>query len=111
MPVFKISIVTYIAVKNRKATPKFPLFKNNRWDFPQLHAAYREKFCTLVITLLTSFKGQEVNIKKTTERIFQIQSFQKGNMINGRWHLHENFSVFLNVRFCIKMNKCFHESF
>lgn len=94
MPVFKISIVNYIAVKNHKATPKFPLFKNNRWELPQLHAAYREKFCTLVITLLTSFKGQDVNIKKTTEQIFQIQSFQKGNMINGRWHLHENFSAF-----------------
>lgn len=111
MPVFKISIVNYIAVKNHKATPKFPLFKNNRWELPQLHAAYREKFCTLVITLLTSFKGQDVNIKKTTEQIFQIQSFQKGNMINGRWHLHENFSAFLNVRFWIKMKKPFYDRF
>lgn len=44
MFVFKIAIVSdIIAVKNHKVTPKFPLFENNIWEFPQLHAAYRKR--------------------------------------------------------------------
>lgn len=64
----------------------------------------REKFCSLVNTLLTSFNGQEVNTKKTSEYVFQIQTFQKGNMVSGKWHPHET-SDFFNVRFWMKIRK------
>lgn len=61
---FNISVASYSATENCKATSKFP--QNTLVDFPQLHTIYRKtQLCSFVYTFVTSSKEQEVNIKKT----------------------------------------------